>query len=202
MHLRTASEVFGVPASAVDKEMRRRAKAVNFGIVYGQTAHGLGLQLGIPFGEARDIISRYFARYRGVESWIKGNLESARREGVVRTLYGRMRRLPDLAAKNRKLSGLAERAAGNTPIQGSAADLIKAAMIRVFGGMKGPARLVLQVHDELLFELPESEVGTFAPWVKAQMEEAVRLDVPIVVDLKVGKNWQDMEPCILPRGGR
>ena len=194
VHLRTASEVFGVPASAVDKEMRRRAKAVNFGIVYGQTAHGLSIQHGIPFAEARETIASYFARYRGVESWIKGNLESARREGVVRTLYGRMRRLPDLAAKSRKLSGLAERAAGNTPIQGSAADLIKAAMVRVFGGMKGPARLVLQVHDELLFELPESEVGAFAPWVRTQMEEAVRLDVPIVVDLKVGKNWQDMEP--------
>ncbi len=198
VHQRTACEVFGVPPEGVDDDMRRKAKAINFGIVYGQTAHGLSEQLSIPRPEAARYIEDYFKRYAGVARWIKENLDAARREGVVRTFLGRLRRVPELQAKNGALRQFGERVAGNTPIQGGSADVIKLAMLRVHEGLKKPenafrARPLLQIHDELLFEVPVDELARFAPWVKNEMEAAVRLSVPLTVSLKVGDNWQDME---------
>jgi DNA polymerase-1 len=197
IHLRTAAEVFGVKESEVSKDLRRRAKAVNFGIVYGQTPHGLSRELGIGMGEAKSYIEKYFARYRGVETWIRATIDEARKQGGVRTIYGRVRHIPDIAAKNFAARSFAERAAVNAPIQGSAADIIKAAMVALHRGIcahaGGRARLVLQVHDELLFELPKGEVQAFAAWARGAMEAAVRLDVPVVVDVKAGADWRDME---------
>jgi DNA polymerase-1 len=195
IHLRTASEVFHVPPEKVDKELRRRAKAINFGIVYGQTAFGLAAELGIPQGEAGRYIKDYLARYPGVAAWVGKNLEAARRDGCVRTPFGRVRHLPELHAKNTALRQFAERAARNTPIQGGSADIIKLAMIAADRGLPGKcqARMLLQIHDELLFEVPQGEAGRFAAWAKATMEAAARLKVPLVADVKAGANWQDME---------
>ncbi|MCX5795665.1 MAG: DNA polymerase I [Elusimicrobia bacterium] len=195
IHRRTASEVFHVPPEQVDKEMRRRAKAINFGIVYGQTAFGLAAELGIPQGEAGRYIKDYLARYPGVAAWVAKNLEAARRDGLVRTPFGRIRHLPELHAKNTALRQFAERAARNTPIQGGSADIIKLAMIAVDRGLPGKwkARMLLQIHDELLFEVPRGQVGSFASWAKETMERAAKLDVPLVADVKAGENWQDME---------
>lgn len=196
VHTRTAAEMFQVPVGSVDKEMRRGAKAINFGIVYGQTAHGLSESLGISYGQAADYIKKYFERYAGVALWIKKNVEQARKDGFVRTLSGRIRYLADLGAKNTQLRQFAERAAGNTPIQGGSADVIKYAMLRVNKELsregKFKARMLLQIHDELLFEVPRAELKKFVPWVKEAMEGAVFLDVPLRVDLKAGDNWQDM----------
>jgi DNA polymerase-1 len=196
IHTRTAAEVFHVAPEAVDKEMRRRAKAVNFGIVYGQTAFGLSAELGIPQKEAAAIIHRYFEKYVGIERWFEKNLDEARRAGSVRTFLGRVRHLPELAAKNTALRQFGERAARNTPIQGGSADVIKVAMLNVAQALaegKFKSKLVLQIHDELLFETPKTEVTAFSSWVKDTMEKAVSLNVPLVVDVKVGPNWQDME---------
>ena len=195
IHLRTACEMFKLELN-VDKELRRRAKAINFGIVYGQTAHGLSVELGIPYKEAADYIKSYLGRYQGVQAWIENNLEAARRDGFVRTFAGRLRHLPDLAAKNAAVRQFAERAARNTPIQGGSADIIKLAMLRVQEGLaaKGAAaKMLLQIHDELVFDVPKGELKSFAPWVRGVMETAVKLSVPLVVDVKAGANWQDME---------
>jgi DNA polymerase-1 len=195
IHTRTAGEVFHVPPDKVDKELRRRAKAINFGIVYGQTAFGLAAELGIPQGEAGRYIKDYLARYPGVASWVEKNLEAARREGLVRTPFGRVRHLPELHAKNTALRQFAERAARNTPIQGGSADIIKLAMIAADRGLPGrwKARLLLQIHDELLFEVPRGQAAAFAAWAKQTREGAAKLDVPLVADVKAGENWQDME---------
>ncbi|MFH1725706.1 MAG: DNA polymerase I [Elusimicrobiota bacterium] len=197
IHLKTASEVFETPPDRIDREMRRRAKAVNFGIVYGQSAHGLSVELGIPRGEAQRYIKRYFERYRGVDAWIKRTLEAARRDGLVRTLLGRVRYLPDIGARNFQVRSFNERVAVNTPIQGTSADIIKAAMVNIHrklrAGSEWNALLVLQVHDELIFELSREEAGPFGKWVKREMETALRLSVPVVVDVKTGANWQEME---------
>lgn len=198
IHTRTACEVFHVEPAAVDKEMRRGAKAINFGIVYGLSAHGLSMQLGIPYGKAAEYIRHYFERYEGVAAWIKRNVEQAKRDGFVRTLSGRIRYLPELSAKNAALRQFGERAAGNTPIQGGSADVIKHAMLKVHevlsADKKFKAKMLLQIHDELVFEVPCAELKGFAAWVKPVMERAVALSVPLVVDLKAGDNWQDMAP--------
>ncbi|MBI4372079.1 MAG: DNA polymerase I [Elusimicrobia bacterium] len=197
VHRRTACEVFRVPPEAVTADQRRAAKTINFGLVYGQTAFGLAAQLGIPQGEAAAYIKRYFERHAGVAAWAERNLESARREGSVRTLLGRVRWLPELAARNTALRQFTERAARNTPIQGGSADIIKLAMLRVARemppGRRGGAML-LQVHDELVFEVDRGEAAAFGRWVKGVMEGAMALRVPLVVDVKAGPNWQDMEP--------
>ncbi|MFH2201568.1 MAG: DNA polymerase I [Elusimicrobiota bacterium] len=197
VHLKTASEVFGLAPEDVSPEMRRRAKAVNFGIVYGQSAHGLSGELGIAHGQAKEYIDGYFQRYSGVAAWLKSNLDAARRDGCVKTLLGRIRYLPDINAKNFRERAFNERVAGNTPIQGTSADIIKAAMINIHTKMaesgKWKARLVLQVHDELIFELPQSEVVKFGAWVRREMETAIKLDVPVVVDVKSGPNWNEMK---------
>ncbi|MBI4676812.1 MAG: DNA polymerase I [Elusimicrobia bacterium] len=197
IHERTAREVFHLAPGSVDKEHRRRAKAIVFGIVYGQSAHGLAQSLGIPRSEAADYIKKCFERYDGVARWAAANLHEARRTGLVRTWTGRIRRLPDLSAKNTAVRQFAERAATNTPIQGGSADVIKVAMLRVQDALKAEpgrfkARMLLQIHDELLFEVPQDRVGDFAPWVRGAMETAVSLKVPLKVDVKTGPNWVDM----------
>jgi DNA polymerase I len=195
IHTLTASEVFGVPAETMDKETRNRAKAVNFGIVYGISPFGLAAQLGIPQAEARAYIDRYFARYEGVKAFIEKTLEDSRREGAVRTMFGRVRPIPDITSRNPNARGFAERTAVNTPLQGTAADLIKLAMIsldRKLADRKLKTRMVLQVHDELLFEVPLEEKREVEDLVRAEMEGVVELNVPLVADLGFGPNWRDL----------
>ncbi len=195
IHTLTASEVFGVPIDKMDKETRNRAKAVNFGIVYGISAFGLAAQLGIPQAEARAYIDRYFARYQGVKEFIERTLAETRKDGYVRTLFGRLRPIPDITSRNPSQRGFAERTAVNTPLQGTAADLIKLAMIaldRKLAERRLKTRMVLQVHDELLFEVPLEESGEVQALVKAEMEGVIKLKVPLVADLGFGPNWRDL----------
>ena len=195
IHTLTASEVFGVPVEAMDKETRNRAKAVNFGIVYGISPFGLAAQLGIPQAEARAYIERYFARYAGVKAFIDKTLEETRRRGSARTMFGRLRPIPDIESRNPNQRGFAERTAVNTPLQGTAADLIKLAMIaidRKLAERRLVTRMVLQVHDELLFEVPEDESAQVEELVRAEMEGVVELSVPLVADLGFGPNWRDL----------
>lgn len=196
IHTLTASEVFGVPAENMDKHVRARAKAVNFGIVYGISAFGLAAQLGIPQGEAKLYIERYFERYKGVKTFIEKTIETTKHDGSVRTLFGRMRPIPDIESRNANQRGFAERTAVNTPLQGTAADLIKLAMIaidRKLAEQKLRSRMVLQVHDELLFEVPEDETEPISKLVKHEMENVIELSVPIEADLSFGQNWRDMK---------
>ena len=196
IHTLTASEVFGVPIETMDKETRGRAKAVNFGIVYGISPFGLGAQLGIPQADAKAYIDRYFARYQGVKAFIETTLEQVRKEGSVRTMFGRVRPIPDIESRNPNQRGFAERTAINTPLQGTAADLIKLAMIaldRKLAERKLKTRMVLQVHDELLFEVPHDETEEVAALVRAEMEGVAKLNVPLVADLGIGPNWRDLK---------
>jgi DNA polymerase-1 len=196
IHTLTASQVFGVPPLMVTSDHRRQAKVVNFGIVYGLSAFGLSQQLGIEPGEARKFIDAYFEKYAGVRAFIDATLEQTRRDQKVKTLFGRIRPIPDINSKNATQRGFAERTAVNTSLQGTAADLIKLAMIRIDEeirqrGLK--SRMTLQVHDELVFEVPESEVEVMRPLVRQHMEEAHALAVPLLVEIGVGRNWRDME---------
>jgi DNA polymerase-1 len=196
IHTLTASEVFGVPAAEMDKQTRNRAKAVNFGIVYGISPFGLAAQLGIPQAEARAYIERYFARYTGVQSFIEKTLEETRKTGSVRTLFGRVRPIPDIESRNPNQRGFAERTAINTPLQGTAADLIKLAMISIDRQLTErnlKTRMVLQVHDELLFEVLANEAAEVEVMVRTEMEGVVKLNVPLIADLKSGPNWRDMK---------
>ncbi len=196
IHTLTASQVFGVPPLMVTPDHRRQAKVVNFGIVYGLSAFGLSQQLGIEPGEARKFIDAYFEKYAGVRAFIDATLEQTRRDQRVKTLFGRIRPIPDINSKNATQRGFAERTAVNTPLQGTAADLIKLAMIQIDDeirkrGLK--SRMTLQVHDELVFEVPEREVEAMKPLVREHMEEAHALAVPLLVEIGVGPNWRDME---------
>ncbi|HSE50202.1 MAG TPA: DNA polymerase I [Terriglobales bacterium] len=196
IHTLTASQVFGVPPMMMDAEHRRRAKAVNFGIVYGLSPFGLSQQLGIEQREARQFIDAYFAKYTGVRKFIDATLDLARRENKVRTLFGRTRPIPDIHSKNPTMRGFAERSAVNTPLQGTAADLIKLAMIRIddeLRAKKMKSRMTLQVHDELVFEVPKEEVETMRALVRDMMESVHPLRVPLEVDLGVGPNWRDLD---------
>ncbi len=196
IHTLTASQVFGVPPLMVTPEHRRAAKVVNFGIVYGLSAFGLSQQLGIEPGEARKFIDAYFAKYAGVRAFIDATLEQTRRDGRVKTLFGRIRPIPDINSKNATQRGFAERTAVNTPLQGTAADLIKLAMIRIDEEILKRdlrSRMTLQVHDELVFEVPEREVDVMKPLVRQYMEQAHSLDVPLLVEIGVGPNWRDMD---------
>ncbi len=195
IHTLTASEVFGVPASEMSKETRNRAKAVNFGIVYGISPFGLAANLNIDQKEARSYIDRYFERYAGVRTYIDRVLEETRAEQRVRTLFGRSRPIPDIQSRNANLRGFAERTAVNTPLQGTAADLIKIAMIRIDKRLideKRKTRMTLQVHDELLFDVPEHEAEEIRTMVKHEMENVIELSVPIVADAELGLNWRDL----------
>ncbi len=196
IHTLTASQVFGVPPLMVTADHRRQAKVVNFGIVYGLSAFGLSQQLGILPAEAKQFIAAYFEKYAGVRAFIDKTLDEARRDLKVKTLFGRVRPIPDINSKNANQRGFAERTAVNTPLQGTAADLIKVAMIRIDAelrarGMK--SRMTLQVHDELVFEVPENEVEMMQPLVREHMEKVHALAVPLAVDMGVGRNWRDLE---------
>ena len=196
IHTLTAAEVFGVPAETMSKETRNRAKAVNFGIVYGISPFGLAAQLGIDQHEARLYIDTYFERYAGVRSYIDRMLEETRREQKVRTMFGRVRPIPDIQSRNANQRGFAERTAINTPLQGTAADLIKLAMIRIdkrLAQEKLQSRMTLQVHDELVFDVPEDEIEPMKNLVQHEMERVVELSVPLVADVGVGTNWRDLE---------
>jgi DNA polymerase-1 len=196
IHARTAQEVFGVGPMAQNAEHRRAAKAINFGIIYGQTPFGLAAQIGIDQKEAAKFIAAYFARYRGVKDYLEASLAEARKAGATRTLFGRIRPVPEITSSQFNLRGLAERTALNTPLQGTAADLIKLAMIaidRELTEQKFQSKMILQVHDELLFEAPYDEMDRLRKLVRAAMENVYELAVPLVVDLKAGPNWRDMK---------
>jgi DNA polymerase-1 len=196
IHTLTASQVFGVPPLMVTPDHRRQAKVVNFGIVYGLSAFGLSQNLGIEPGEAKQFINAYFDKYKGVRAFIDRTLEEARREQKVRTLFGRVRPIPDINSKNANLRGFAERTAVNTPLQGTAADLIKMAMIRIDAALRErglKSRMTLQVHDELVFEVPEREIEVMRTLVREQMENVHPLTVPLLVEIGVGKNWRDLD---------
>ncbi len=194
IHSRTAAEVLGVPIESVTPEQRERAKAVNFGIVYGQTPFGLAQQLGIGTDEAADFIERYFKRYQGVQQYIENCLSVARDTGVTKTLFGRIRQHPEINSRNGVRRSMAERTAINSPIQGTAADIIKLAMIRIaeeFRRQRLRSRILLQVHDELIFEVPEDELW-IRDFVRDLMENVVQLSIPLIVDVKQGRNWKEL----------
>ena len=178
----------------VTPEMRRRAKAVNFGIVYGISPFGLSAQLGISRTEAEKYIWNYFDRYAGVRSFIDDTIAQVRKTGVTKTLFGRERPIPDINSRNPNSRGFAERTAVNSPLQGTAADLIKLAMVHIdyaFTEAGLQSVMLLQVHDELVFECPPEEVDVVRKLVKREMENVRALKVPLVVDLGVGPNWRD-----------
>ncbi|HET8890449.1 MAG TPA: DNA polymerase I [Candidatus Angelobacter sp.] len=196
IHALTASQVFGVPPMLIDAEHRRRAKAVNFGIVYGLSPFGLSQQLGIEQREAKKFIDAYFEKYAGVRRYIDRTLEETRKEQSVKTLFGRSRPIPDINSKNANMRGFAERTAVNTPLQGTAADLIKIAMIQIDAELRSrklKSRMLLQVHDELLFEVPANELDLMRQLVREKMETVHVLSVPLLVELGVGPNWRDVE---------
>jgi len=200
IHRRTAAEVFGVDPGAVTPEMRNKAKAVNFGIVYGISPFGLANQLGVPQKEAEEYINRYFERYPGVREYHERTIREARKSGSVKTIFNRIRYLPELRSRVWHRRQFAERTAVNTPIQGSAADIIKLAMVRVaerLAGSEGPsARMLLQVHDELIFEVPENKIEAVCKLVRTTMEgvsKDLHFDIPLSVDVKYGPNWYDMQ---------
>jgi DNA polymerase-1 len=192
VHRATAAEVFGVPLADVGADQRRAAKAINFGLMYGMSAFGLAKQLGIDRGEAQDYIALYFARYPGVQGYMERVRQQARESGFVETVFGRRLYLNDIHARQQGLRAGAERAAVNAPMQGSAADIIKRAMLDLhawLGTQEGRARMVLQVHDELVFECREDFVDTLVTEAKRRMQGAVELRVPLTVDAGVGDNW-------------
>ena len=194
IHTRTASEVLGVPPMLVTPDARRDAKAVNFGIVYGISGFGLAQQLGIPRAEAEKYIKNYFARYAGVRTFIDKTIAEVRLSGVTRTMFGRERPIPDINSRNANARGFAERTAVNSPLQGTAADLIKVAMVRIDGLLSErghKAAMLLQVHDELVFECPPEELAAVSELVKHEMQGACELKVPLLVDVGVGDNWRD-----------
>ena len=193
-HAATAARVFDIPEDEVTADLRRRAKAVNFGIVYGQQAYGLSTSLGIPRREAQQMIDRYFEVYPGVRTFLDDQVKFAREHGYVSTMYGRKRHIKDIKSRNFQLRSFGERTAMNHPMQGTAADIIKIAMIRVAERLRveGLAtKLVLQIHDELDFEVPEDEVEALSALVRETMEGVCTLRVPLVADVSVGSNWAE-----------
>ncbi|HPY36622.1 MAG TPA: DNA polymerase, partial [Clostridia bacterium] len=194
IHLRTASEVFSVPPSSVTSQQRSAAKAVNFGIVYGISDFGLSRNLGISRKRAGEYIELYLNRYPGVRAYMSRSIEDGRRDGYVKTLLGRRRDLPELKSGNYNTRSFGERVAMNMPIQGSAADIIKLAMVRADRLLRErnlKARLVLQVHDELIFDTPEAEAAQVAELVEDCMENALKLNVPLVAEVRTGNSWYD-----------
>jgi len=194
IHAQTASDVFGVPVVGMDPSVRRRAKAINFGIIYGISAFGLARQLGIPQGEARKYIDAYFERYPGIRGYMESMRRYGHEHGYVETLFGRRCHVPAIREKNPARRAFAERQAINAPLQGAAADIIKRAMIRLPGALLAEglkARMLLQVHDELVFEVPTGEVAATKPVVKRVMEGAAQLKVPLQVEIGTGANWDE-----------
>jgi len=194
IHTRTASELYGVSLDQVTTEMRRTAKTVNFGVIYGMSAYGLSEALNIDRRDAEKYIQQYFDRHPGVKKYIKDILAEAKEKGYVTTLFGRKRSVPELNSHNRNIQQQGQRLAVNSPIQGTAADIIKIAMIRIrksLHNQKINAKMILQVHDELLFEVPEAELKAVVEIARGNMEEAVSLSVPVKVDIGYGKNWSE-----------
>ena len=176
-------------------ELRRRAKTINFGIIYGQTAFGLAKELKISNQEAQNFISRYFETYVGVKTFINQTITTTEKSQSTRTLFGRHRQIPDINSHNKNLRHFAQRTAVNSPIQGTAADLIKLAMIQIHYKLRKQSlesKMLLQVHDELVFEVPENELSIMKELVKQEMEGVYKLLVPLVVDVSIGKNWMKM----------
>lgn len=194
IHARTASEVFEVPMDQMTKDIRNKAKAINYGINYGQSPFGLAQLLGIEQKEAKKYIDRYFEKYSGVKAFVESTIEFVRMNGFVETMFGRRRYVPEINARDRQVFLAAQRAAINTPLQGAAADIIKMAMIGVqkeIEAQKLQTRMIMQVHDELVFEVPVSERELSSKMIKDEMENVVKLVVPLTVDLSVGKNWRE-----------
>jgi DNA polymerase-1 len=192
IHRITASQVFGVKESEVDDAMRSKAKAINFGIIYGISAFGLARQLDILRNEAASYIKSYLAAYPGIDSYMKNYIDLARQFGYVKTISGRKCLIRDINNKNPIIRAEAERLAINAPIQGSAADIIKKAMIRIdkkLSELNLRSKIILQIHDELIIEAPESEVEVAKKVLKSEMENAFLLDAPLKVDVKVGSSW-------------
>ena len=192
IHAATASKIYKVPMEEVTKEMRRKAKTANFGIIYGISVFGLSERLNIPRSEAKQLIEGYFETFPQVRAYMDESIAVARKKGYVETISGRKRMLPDINSHNSVVRGYAERNAINAPIQGSAADIIKIAMVRIADRMQREglqAHMILQVHDELNFNVPIDELERLDRIVKEEMEGAYRLKVPLVVDTGVGENW-------------
>jgi DNA polymerase-1 len=192
IHKATAAKVFDVPLGEVSKEMRSKAKAVNFGIIYGQGAFGLAQNLGIPRGEAKAIIDSYFTQFAQLKNYQQETIDFARKNGYIETILGRRRYLADINSANAVVRGFAERNAINAPIQGSAADIIKVAMVNIDREIKARklrSRMILQVHDELVFDVHRDEVDELKMMVADKMSNAIQLRVPLVVDMNTGANW-------------
>jgi DNA polymerase-1 len=196
IHRYTASLIFEVPENKVDEKMRYAAKRINFGIIYGMSAFGLAKDLGLPVSQAQDFIDKYFLRYPKVRQFLDGEIQKARDLGYVTTLFGRRRYLPDIHNRNMGLRQFAERQAINAPMQGTAADIIKIAMVKIsrqLAKQKLSSTMIMTVHDELVFDVPQGEVKTMATLVRQEMEGAMDLKVPMKASVKVGPNWLEME---------
>jgi DNA polymerase-1 len=196
IHAQTAAEVMGIAIGDVTRNDRSIAKAVNFGLMYGQSSFGLSRTLKISRNQARDYIEKYFTRFHKVKSFLDSLKEEAEKNGHSTTMFGRKRFLPDINSTNRTIKSQAERVAVNSPIQGAAADLIKLAMRAIWDHLQQSnlkTKMILQVHDELIFEVPEKEVELISSLVKMKMENIAKLKVPLVVDVCVGENWFDLE---------
>lgn len=194
IHRVVAAKVNGIAPDKVTKDQRSAAKAVNFGIIYGQSAHGLSQTTGMSRQQAQRFIDDYFRRFPRIRTWMDGRLERARRDGHVETILGFRRRIPEIASANQVRRARGEREAINTIIQGSAADLIKTAMVKLDRAMRAAkveARMLLQIHDELLFEFPPAEEKALAGMIREAMEGAIEMDAPLKVDIAVGDNWLD-----------
>jgi DNA polymerase-1 len=192
IHAATASQIFNIPLTEISEDHRRKAKEINFGIIYGMSKYGLSNRLEISVEEAEQFIYEYFATFPKIQDYMRDTIEAATRNGYVTTMRGRIRYMPQIQSSNRQLREFAERTSINTPIQGSAADLIKMAMININRAIsdKGlTSRMILQVHDELVFEVPEDELDVLRKMVKIKMENAIELTVPIKVEIGVGNNW-------------
>jgi DNA polymerase-1 len=192
IHAATASQIFNIPLTEISEDHRRKAKEINFGIIYGMSKYGLSNRLEISVEEAEQFIYEYFATFPKIQDYMRDTIAAATRNGYVTTMRGRIRYMPQIQSSNRQLREFAERTSINTPIQGSAADLIKMAMININRALsdKGlTSRMILQVHDELVFEVPEDELDVLRKMVKIKMENAIELTVPIKVEIGVGNNW-------------
>jgi len=190
IHARTAAEVYGVNIDEVTPEMRRAAKTANFAVIYGVSAYGLSMQTELDMAQSKEFIETYFSRYPGIKKYMDSTIEKARKDGFVKTLFNRIRYLPEINAKNYQVRQFAERTAINTPVQGTAADMIKVAMINIHKKIdKMKSKMILQVHDELIFDAHEDEIESLTKIVKTGMEQAVELKVPVVADMGVGENW-------------
>ena len=192
IHAATAAQVFGIELSDVTEDQRRKAKEINFGIIYGMSKYGLSIRLEITVQEAEEFIFNYFATYPKIQDFMRKTILDAEKNGFVKTMRGRIRYMPQIHSSNRQLREFAERTSINSPIQGSAADMIKIAMIDIHRGIMEAtlkSKMILQVHDELVFEVPLEEVDQMKILVKERMEKSMALRVPVKVEIGTGKNW-------------